>query len=340
MPEEELILATGLGLSRNHAAKPFPHVAEDAMLTDLLQGVTETLAKSSVAGEWMVTPLDALSLTMRAYLVERGLMTAGFARGGGAGRALATYRSGEASLEINGVDHLHLLGSRRGDHLAELWVLLDSLDDRLELAVPFAFDEHRGYLTAHPSEAGTGMHAYVTLQVPALMVSGRMAGVAVQLLAQGLAVAPLWEGAGGVFQVVNKGAMGLNEPETTESVASVAHQVAEKEHSIRKLMLRENVTRVRDYIGRAVGTAKEAWSLSLQEGLSLISAIQVGVDLGVAEVPGLTARSAFELMRRIQPGHLAVEEIRLAFGSLEDPGIDEARALLLRRAFAEAWTKR
>lgn len=340
MSEEQLILATGLGLSRNHAAKPFPHVAGEAMLMDLLQGVTETLAKSSASDEWLVTPLDALSLTMRAYLVERGLMTVGFARCGGAGRALATYRSGEASLEINGVDHLHLLGSRRGDHLAELWVLLDSLDDRLELAVPFAFDEHRGYLTAHPLEAGTGLHAYVTLQVPALMVSGRMAGVAVQLLAQGLAVVPLWEGAGGVFQVVNRGAMGLNEVETTEVVASVAHQVAEKEHSARKLMLRENPTRVRDYIGRAVGTAKEAWSVSLQEGLSLISAIQVGVDLGIVEAPGLTARSAFELMRRAQPGHLAVEEIRLAFGSLEDPGIDEARALLLRRAFAEAWTKR
>jgi protein arginine kinase len=340
VPDEQLILATGLGLSRNHATKPFPHVADEAVLEELLVSVTGTLVDTSAPGEWVVSPLDGLSPAMRAYLVERGLMTQGFARRSGSGRALATFRAGEASLEINGVDHLHLLGSRRGEHLGELWVLLDSLDDRLELAVPYAFDLQRGYLTAQPLESGTGLRAYVTLHVPALMVSGRMAGVAVQLLAQGLAVVPLWEGAGGLFQVVNRAGQGMTEAQITDLVGSAARRVAEKERSGRKLMLRENPVRVRDYIGRAVGTVKEAWSVNLQEGLSLISAIQVGVDLGLVESPGLDARSAFELMRRVQPGHVAVEEIRLAFGGLDDPAIDEARALLLRRVFAEARMKR
>jgi protein arginine kinase len=340
VPEEQLILATGLGLSRNDATRPFPHVADGAQLEDLLAGVTRALDRSYGPGEWVVTDLDALSPAMRAYLVERGLMTLGFSHKGGPGRALATYRSSEASLEINGVDHVRLLGSRRGDHLGELWVLLDAIDDRLEVAVPYAFDDHRGYLTAHPLEAGTGLHAYVTLHVPGLMVSGRMAGVAVQLLAQGLAVVPLWEGAGGLFQIVNRTGPGMTEAQITEAVGTAARQVAEKERSIRKLMLRDNPVRVRDYIGRAVGTAREAWSVNLQEGLSLISALLVGVDLGIVEAPGMNTRAAFELMRRVQPGHLAVEEIRLAFGGLDDPAIDEARALLLRRVFAEARMKR
>jgi protein-arginine kinase len=172
------------------------------------------------------------------------------------------------------------------------------------------------------------------------MVSGRMAGVALQLMAQGLAVLPLWEGTGGLFQVANKGGLGFAEAQITEMVDVAAHQVADTERTIRKMMLRDNPVRVRDYIGRALGTAKEAWSVGLQEALTMVSAVQVGVDQGLIDLPGFTPRAAFELMRRLQPGHLAVEEIKLAHGGLDDPGIDETRALVLRQAFAEARAKR
>ena len=78
------------------------------------------------------------------HLVERGLMTPGFAESVGLGRGFAVYGDGEASLEINGDDHLRMLGFRAGGQLGLLWSLLNRLDDRLETVVSYAFDPRGG----------------------------------------------------------------------------------------------------------------------------------------------------------------------------------------------------
>ena len=137
------------------------------------------------------------------HLVERGLMTPAFAQGTGEGRGFAVYGNNQASLEINGVDHFNLIGFREGDQLEPLWSLLSLLDDRLEAAVSYAFDPRWGYLTTYPAKAGTGMRAYATLHVPALMLTGKLAATALELVGQGLGIAPLWGGAGGVVQISN-----------------------------------------------------------------------------------------------------------------------------------------
>ena len=130
-------------------------------------------------------------------------MTPAFAEGTGEGRGFAVYGEGQASLEINGVDHLRVLGFRDGDQLDALWSLLNLLDDQLETVLSYAFDPRWGYLSARPRQAGSGMRAYATLLLPALMLTGRLAGVAVELVGQGLGIAPLVErrrGGGAGFQ--------------------------------------------------------------------------------------------------------------------------------------------
>lgn len=280
--------------------------------------------------------LDGISPIQRAYLVERGLMTPSFSRSRGAGRGFAVYQGGRASLEVNGLDHIHLLGSRVGGHLSEAWTTLDLIDDLVEAAVTYAFDDTWGYLTSRPADAGTGVRAYATVHIPGLMVSGQLGGAAMNLISQGLTLSPLWEGAGGFFQVSNRGCQGTSELLITETVTAAAHEIYERERSVRKALFRDHPLRVRDHIGRALGVAQQAWSMTAGEAVSLASAVWVGVSMGVAEAPWMDSDHVLAFMRRVQPGHVAVEELGAGHGGLDDPRIDEVRARILRDTFASA----
>ncbi len=334
--DNPLILASGLTVSRNEIAAPFPHVGDDVSLRSVAERVQSALSHCGGPGEWEIQTLASLPPVQRNYLSERGLMTPSFAANGGAWRLYGLFQGGRAAVEVNGADHIRLLTSGPGEVLSELWATIDSVDDQLETEIPYAFDERWGYLTAHLDDSGTGLRAYATIHVPGLMITGRLGGIALGLVRQGLGLAPLWNGAGGVFQVFNKRAQGTSEGRITDSVAAASADIVDQERTVRKRLFRENAVSVRDHIGRALGTAQQAWSVSNAEGLTLVSSIQVGVAMGLIEDSGFGTEDTLLLMRRIQPAHLVVDEVGPGFAGLEDPQVDEVRARTLRRLFAGA----
>jgi protein arginine kinase len=330
------LTASALGLARNESGRRFPH-AEDAPALEALRAeVVETLTGGQWERPWRVYDLDEMARVDIDHLVERGLMTPVFADGSGAGRGFAVYGESEASLEINGDDHLRLLGFRRGGQLSSLWSLLSRLDDRLEMTFSYAFDPRWGYLTARPRHAGSGIRAYATLHLPALTLTGRLAGTALELAGNGFALVPLWGGAGGMVQVSNLGGQGRSENEILQQIGDLSRGVVEKERSVRKMLARENPLQTRDQIGRALGVGQHAWTMSFHEAVNLLSAAQVGVELGLVEVPGMAAESAFGLMSRLQPAHIVVEYMDGKTGCMESPEIDERRAQVVRGIFAGA----
>jgi protein arginine kinase len=325
-----------MGLTRNESGRRFPHAEDHAALEELRAEVVETLGGPDWDRGWHVHDLTAMTAVQTEYFVENGLMTPAFAEGSHAGRGFAVYGKNEASLEINGDDHLRLLGFRPGRQLAMLWSLLSRLDDRLETVVSYAFDPRWGYLAARPRQAGSGMRAYATLHLPALALTGRLAGTALELAHHGLGMIALWGGAGGIVQVSNMQAEGRSEPETLRQIGDICRGIVEKERSVRKMLVRESPIQSRDQIGRALGAAQQAWVMSFPEAVNLISAAQVGVELGLVEAPGLEAESAFSLMSRLQPAHIVVDCMNGRADCMESPEIDEYRARALRGVFADA----
>jgi protein arginine kinase len=225
------VTASALGLSRNEAGRRFPHAEDGAVLVELRAEIVDILKGGEWEQRWEVYDLEALTPVETEHLVERGLMTPVFAESSGEGRGFAVYGEGQASLEINGVDHLRVLGFRTGDQLSALWSFVNQVDDRLETVLSYAFDPRWGYLSARPRQAGSGMRAYATLLLPALMLTGRLAGVAVELVGQGLGVSPLWSGAGGVVQVSNVVPQGKPEIEVLQQMSDVCGSIVEKERS-------------------------------------------------------------------------------------------------------------
>jgi protein arginine kinase len=335
----EALTASAISLSRNDAGRRFPHVEETSVLEDLRSEVLGALKAEHWDRPWRVYDLDAMLATEVTHLVERGLMTPAFADETGEGRGFAVYGNNQASLEINGVDHFNLISFREGDHLEALWSLLSVLDDRLEAAVSYAFDPRWGYLTTYPAKAGTGLRAYATLHVPGLMLTGKLATTALELVGHGLGIAPLWGGAGGVVQISNVARQTGPETEIITEVENMARAISEKERSVRKMLLREHPVQAKDQIGRAIGVAQHAWSMSFPEAVNLISAAQVGLEQGVVECPALAADSAFSLMGRLQPAHIVMEQMEVKTDVLESPEIDEIRARVMRETFAGSFVR-
>jgi protein arginine kinase len=330
------ITASALGLTRNESGRRFPHTEDASALEDLRTEIVERLGSPDWEKSWHVYDLDEMSSTEVEHLVERGLMTPAFSQISRPGRGFAVYGDGGASLEINGDDHLRLLGFREGGQLTILWSLLNHLDDRLETAVSYAFDPRWGYLTSRPRQAGSGMRAYATLHLPALALTGRLAATALDLAHHGLGLVALWGGAGGVVQMSNVLGQGKTEEEVLQQIGEICRGILEKERSVRKMLIRENPLQSRDQIGRAIGTAQQSWLMSFHEAVNLISAAQVGVELGIVDAPGLETESAFGLMCRLQPAHIVVDYLDGRADSLDSPEVDEQRARILREMFAGA----
>jgi protein-arginine kinase len=166
------------------------------------------------------------------------------------------------------------------------------------------------------------------------MLTGKLAGTALELVGRGLGIAPLWGGAGGVVQISNVSRQTGPETEIVAEVEEMSRAIIEKERSIRKMLLREHPVQARDQIGRALGVAQHAWSMSFQETVNLISAAQVGLEQGLVEAPGLAADSAFSLMSRLQPAHIVMDYMDKKTDCLENPEIDQIRARVMREVFA------
>jgi len=328
------LTASAMSLSRNEAGKRFCHTEDAGALEELRAEVIGTLKSDQWERPWHIYDLDVMPPVDITHLVERGLMTPAFSEEAGEARGFAVYGNNQASLEINGLDHFNLIGFREGDQLESLWSLLSVLDDRLEAVVSYAFDPRWGYLTAYPGKAGTGLRAYATLHVPALMLTGKLAATALELVGHGLGIAPLWGGAGGVVQISNIARQTGPESDIVAEVENMSRAITEKERSVRKMLMREHPVQARDQIGRALGVAQHAWMMTFQEAVNLISAGQVGLEQGLVEAPGLAAESAFSLMSRLQPAHIVIDHMEVKTDCLDSPEIGEIRARVMREVFA------
>ena len=328
------LTASAMSVSRNDAGRRFSHVEDKVALEELRSEVVGALKSDHWKRRWHTYELEGMSPVEITHLVERGLMTPAFAEDTGDPRGFAVYGNGQASLEINGVDHFNLVGFREGDQLESLWSLLSVLDDRLETVVSYAFDPRWGYLTTYPAKAGTGLRAYATLHVPALMLTGKLAATALELVGKGLGIAPLWGGAGGVVQISNVARQTGPENDILAEVENMSRAITDKERSVRKMLLREHPVQGRDQIGRALGVAQHAWTMTFQEAVNLISAAQVGLEQELIECPGLAAESAFSLMSRLQPAHIVLDHMDVKTDCLDSPEIDEIRARVMRDVFA------
>jgi protein arginine kinase len=305
-PMREIVISTRIRLARNLAGIHFLSRADADTRREIVETVLSAVRRSPVLKSLVSIDVDGLDELDRALLVERHLISKQHADGAGA-RAVVFARDESAALMINEEDHLRIQTMRSGLQIDEAWEQINALDDALEAQLSYAFHPQYGYLTACPTNVGTGIRVSVMLHLPALRLTNELEKVAQAAKDMKLAIRGLHgegtEALGDFFQVSNQITLGRTESEIIEDFRDVViPRIVEYETQTRELLKKSRPHALDDKIWRALGALKNARLMSSQEAMQYLSHVRMGVHVGRIET--IDVQTLNELFLQIQPAHL------------------------------------
>ena len=309
--EENIVLSTRLRLARNLEAHPFPQHAGADERREVYATSSEALVRSGLYKEEEHLPLLELDGGAGRLLVERHLISPVLARKEGA-RGVFAGEEERFSVMLNEEDHLRMQLITGGLASSEMWERLSEADETLGEALPWAWRSDYGYLTACPTNVGTGLRVSVMMHLPALVLLDEAEATLRAATQAGMLVRGVYgEGSavyGNLYQIANQMTLGRSEEDILESVVRVARQVAEHEENARLTLRREAPLQFEDKVHRALGILRTARLLGVRECLNLLSAVRVGVNMYV--LSDVEINTLNELMVLTQPAHLDRREGR------------------------------
>src|SRR6516164_8353740 len=330
--EADIVISSRIRLARNLSSFPFTNRANAHQKAEIEQNLKTRLEKLDFEPRLVYLNLAPLSLLDRQLLVERQLISRELANSEGP-RGVAVASNEIISVMVNEEDHMRLQVIRSGFSLDEAWQDADRLDDKLEEKVPYAFSEELGYLTACPTNVGTGLRASVMLHLPALVLAKQIEKVFRALQKINLAVRGLYgEGSrasGDFYQISNQVTLGKSETTILTEIREVIPQIIAYERQARSALVRESRQALQDRVSRAFGTLCSATMMTSEETMDLLSSVRLGINLQLLE--DITIPTVNELFIHTQPAHLQ----KLMGTALDGEERNSARARYLRSRLRE-----
>ncbi len=331
-PEPDIVISSRIRLARNLSSFPFTNRANAHQKAEIEQYLKARIEKLAFDPPLNYINLAPLSMLDRQLLVERQLISRELANSEGP-RGVAVAPNEIISIMVNEEDHIRMQVIRSGFSLDDAWQDADRLDDKLEEKVPYAFSEDLGYLTACPTNVGTGLRASVMLHLPALVLTKQIEKVFRALQKINLAVRGLYgEGSrasGDFYQISNHVTLGKSETTIINEIRDVIPNVIAYERQAREALTRENRAAVLDRVQRAFGTLKSAAMMTSEETMDLLSSVRLGVNLSL--IDDININEVNELFIHTQPAHLQ----KLLGKELDSEERNSERARFLRNRLRE-----
>lgn len=326
-----VVLMTRIRLARNVAGNFFPGWAKPAQRSRVLDLCREAVLATPSMKRSVAASVDEMTDLEKQILVERHLISRELS-GAKNGSGVVISRDQTCAVMINEEDHLRIQVLRSGFQLKKAWNAINELDTAIEERIDYAFSPTFGYLTACPTNLGTGMRASAMMHLPALVIGNQMEKVVRAVNQLGMVVRGLFgegsDASGSIFQISNQTTLGESEDEIIKRLGSVLTSIVEHELNARQKLLEADSGKLFDKIGRAYGILQNSHVLSSSEAMNLLSLLRLGIDLGVFPSPN---RAIIDrLFIEAQPGHLQ----HVQKGELEPGQRDLLRAGRLRAEFA------
>ncbi len=304
-PSSEIVISSRIRLARNLDKVPFPHWANKKQGEDILQVVDAAVAKIDYLKNTTNFKLADLDTIDKQFLVERHLMSHEHAQKSNH-KAVVIDSEEIISLMVNEEDHLRIQVMQSGFNLYEAWNIINRIDDCLASELSFAFLAEWGYLTACPTNTGTGMRGSVMLHLPALVMTHQINRVLTAIAKLSFTTRGLYgegtQAIGNFFQISNQVSLGHSEEEIIENINSLIRQIVEQENQAREALLAREKAGLEDKVNRSLGILKSAHIITSQETVELLSLVRLGCDLGM--IKDIDRRAINELFIITQPAHL------------------------------------
>jgi protein arginine kinase len=332
----DVVLSTRIRLARNVDGFAFTGRARDGERLRVLAQIRDAVREVPSLRHGVLLRVDELPSSDRLLLHERHLVSkelAGLDAQHPVRSGAALFLGDDVGVMINEEDHLRLQSLRSGFALRNAWAAVQQLDRELGSRVPFAFHPEFGFLTACPTNVGTGMRASVLIHLPGLVLTKEMSKVLASLQQMGLTYRGLYgegsEVVGNFFQISNQTTLGKSEDELLGQLQEVVKKVIASEEEARRLLLRDAGYIIEDKVWRAYGTLRYARSLTFDEAMNYLSGVRLAVSLKL--ITGLSVYTLNKLLIFSQLAHLAHSEGR----ALTESEASQARARYVRETLAK-----
>ena len=303
--EEELVLSSRVRLARNLDRVPFPHRAKPSVKREVLQQVEKSLLDSASMRSAITIEMDAIPANDRMVLLERHLVSIEMVQDHEKS-ALVVQKGERLSAMINEEDHLRIQSLESGLSIRSAFERIEELDDELDERLNYAFSENLGFLTACPTNVGTGLRVSAMVHLPGIVHNKDLPQIIKGLNNVRLTVRGMYgEGSnamGNIFQISNGITLGLSEEDTVRGLESHLRKVLEFEKKAREVLLRKARSLLEDRIYRAHGILRSARLVTSKEAMDLLSDVRLGVGLGI--INDVSIAKLNELLIMIKPMHL------------------------------------
>ncbi len=304
-PNSDIVISSRIRLARNLSETSFPHWADKAQGEGVLFKIRQSLLKSEFFKSAFFLELAKMDNIDKQFLVERHLMSLDHTQKAN-NKAIVIDEDEVISVMINEEDHIRMQVMQSGFNLLQAWDIINRIDEALAKELNFAFLSDWGYLTACPTNVGTGMRGSVMLHLPGLVITRSIDRVLAAIAKLSFTTRGFYgEGTkamGNFFQISNQISLGPSEDEIIESINGLIRQIIEQENQAREALFSKNNPLLEDRINRSLGILKSARIITSQETSELLSMVRLGSDLGM--VKDISRSRINELFILTQPAHL------------------------------------
>lgn len=303
----DIAVSTRVRIARNFKDTIFPNRAVDVVLENVCLEVCKAVINSNsyISNEFDYIYMGNLSEAEKEKLIEKHLISPNLANKKAAAGALIN-KSEQISIMINEEDHIRIQCILPGLSLEDAYDMADKIDDLLEENVNFAYDDKLGYLTACPTNLGTGIRMSVMLHLPAMAITNNIGSVLRTAGRYGLTIRGIYgegtESMGDLYQISNQNSLGMTEKEILLNVKAVTKGVIKRERELRKMLFENDNPAIKDKIMRSYGVLKYAEKIDVREAMQLLSVIRLGADMGI--IKDLEIEKINNLIKNIHPALL------------------------------------
>ncbi|MCX5697757.1 MAG: protein arginine kinase [Candidatus Omnitrophica bacterium] len=326
-PNSEIVISSRIRLARNLEKFPFPHWASKKQGEEVMGVICSVVANVDYLKNTTLFKLADLDSVDKQFLVERHLMSLEHAQKKN-NKAVIIDDEEKISIMVNEEDHIRFQVMQSGFNLFEAWSIVNRIDDSLAKELLLAFSPEWGYLTACPTNVGTGMRGSVMLHLPALVMTRQIDRVLAAIAKLSFTTRGLYgegtQASGNFFQISNQVSLGQREEDIIESINGLIRQIIEQEQNAREALLEREKAALEDRVSRSFGILKSAHIISSQETIELLSMVRLGLDLGI--IKDMDRSVINELFIITQPAHLQ----KLQEKKLTSPERDIKRAEIIR----------
>ncbi len=304
-PYAEIVLSSRVRLARNLSDFLFTNRIDKQTSTEIKELLKQTQAESKEIKEMFFIDMETLADIDKVVLMERHLISKALIDNS-IDKAAIINKDETVSIMANEEDHLRLQSFEPGLNLHKAYETIDKIDTQIEKKLNYAFSSEFGYLTACPTNTGTGIRISVLIHLPGLVHSGEIRNVLETVSKIGLSIRGFYgEGTqieGNFFQISNQATLGKSEQEIIDTLNKAVLQIIELERNSREILIENAKNQTEDKIWRAYGILKYATLVSSKEFINLSSAVRLGVGLGI--VRSCSIKNLNRLLILTKPAHL------------------------------------